>query len=34
MNLEICSITRVKLRAVMTGLHIAWERGYRHVHVI
>ncbi|CAN0841237.1 hypothetical protein LINGRAHAP2_LOCUS3174 [Linum grandiflorum] len=33
MNLEICSITRVKLIAVMSGLQIAWERGYRHVQV-
>ncbi|CAN0881249.1 Putative ribonuclease H protein At1g65750 [Linum grandiflorum] len=33
MNLGICSITRAELRAVVTGLQIAWERGYRRVRV-
>ncbi|CAN1176386.1 hypothetical protein LINPERHAP2_LOCUS32506, partial [Linum perenne] len=29
----VCSITRAELRAVVTGLLIAWEKGYRRVHV-
>ncbi|CAN0911179.1 Putative ribonuclease H protein At1g65750, partial [Linum grandiflorum] len=34
MNLEICSITRAELRAAVTWLQIAWERGYRRVRVL
>ncbi|CAN1170839.1 hypothetical protein LINPERHAP2_LOCUS29222 [Linum perenne] len=33
MSLSVCSITRAELRAAMTGLLIAWEKGYRRVHV-
>ncbi|CAN1229009.1 Putative ribonuclease H protein At1g65750, partial [Linum grandiflorum] len=33
MNLGICSITIAELRAVVTELQIAWERGYRRVQV-
>ncbi|CAH9089455.1 unnamed protein product [Cuscuta europaea] len=33
MNLGICSITRAESRAVVTGLQIAWERGYCRVRV-
>ncbi|CAN0901341.1 hypothetical protein LINGRAHAP2_LOCUS21367, partial [Linum grandiflorum] len=32
-NLEICSITRAELGALVTGLQISWERGYRRVRV-
>ncbi|CAN1227754.1 Putative ribonuclease H protein At1g65750 [Linum perenne] len=28
MNLGICSITRAELRGAMTGLQIAWDRGF------
>ncbi|CAN1194204.1 hypothetical protein LINPERHAP2_LOCUS42433 [Linum perenne] len=31
MNLGICSITRAELRGVMTGLQIAWDRGFRRI---
>ncbi|CAN1788008.1 Putative ribonuclease H protein At1g65750 [Linum perenne] len=28
-NLEICSITRAEIRAVITGLELVWEAGHR-----
>ncbi|CAN0915554.1 Putative ribonuclease H protein At1g65750 [Linum grandiflorum] len=31
MNLGICTITRAELKADVTGLKIAWEKGYRRV---
>ncbi|CAN1150854.1 Putative ribonuclease H protein At1g65750 [Linum perenne] len=31
MNLGICSITRAELRGAMTGLQIAWDRGFRRI---
>ncbi|CAN0915555.1 Putative ribonuclease H protein At1g65750 [Linum grandiflorum] len=33
MNLGICTITRAELKADVTGLKIAWEKGYRRVRV-
>ncbi|CAN1166574.1 hypothetical protein LINPERHAP2_LOCUS26767 [Linum perenne] len=33
MNLGPCAITREKLRGFVTKLQVAWERGYRRVHV-
>ncbi|CAN1135777.1 Putative ribonuclease H protein At1g65750 [Linum perenne] len=30
-NLGICSITRAELRGVVSGLQLAWDRGYRKV---
>ncbi|CAN0921834.1 Biotin carboxylase 1, chloroplastic [Linum grandiflorum] len=33
MNLGICSITRAKLRAAVTGFRLTWEKGYKKVWV-
>ncbi|CAN1133631.1 hypothetical protein LINPERHAP2_LOCUS7786, partial [Linum perenne] len=30
-NLGICSITRSKLRGVVSGLQLAWDRGYHKI---
>ncbi|CAN1130920.1 Putative ribonuclease H protein At1g65750 [Linum perenne] len=30
-NLGICSITRAELRGAVSGLQLAWDRGYRKV---
>ncbi|CAI0456412.1 unnamed protein product [Linum tenue] len=32
-NLGTCSITSAELKGAVTGLRIAWERGYRRVHL-
>ncbi|CAN1767765.1 Putative ribonuclease H protein At1g65750 [Linum perenne] len=31
MNLGKCSITRAELRGAVSGLQLAWERGYRKI---
>ncbi|CAN1139586.1 hypothetical protein LINPERPRIM_LOCUS23954, partial [Linum perenne] len=31
MNLGTCSITRAEMRGVVSGLQLAWERGYRKI---
>ncbi|CAN1131981.1 hypothetical protein LINPERPRIM_LOCUS14129 [Linum perenne] len=33
MNLRICSITSAKLRGLLTGLKIVWDKGFQRIQV-